>query len=243
MENEIDNYLISTGIEKQKDIDNDIDIFIPEYKGQNLKNNISFLNWKKLMLIQYGENAKIFKCIKDNILYCTSFNTCISYPIYQSKCPKCKNNICFYCSRNINDYFNETGTCCLKRKIKCIFYQDCYRYINPIIEEENINSFTEALFLFITPITSLLNYIEHIQGIFYYKLATKESRQYIKVERYFDRLKDISCIEIINVLIQILLLLPLFIIHIYFIIFLILISIPFKFVPLKYFLGIHFATI
>ena len=240
MENEKDNYLIDKEIPKKNEID--IDIFIPEYDGQKLNNNKYFLNWKKLMLTEYGQNAKIFKCIKDNILYCTSFNECITYPIYQSKCPKCKNNICFYCYRNINDYFNETGTCCLKRKIKCIFYQDCYRYINPIIEEENINSFFEALILSITPIISLLTYMEHIQGIFFYKLATKESRQYIKVERYLEHLNNIF-FEIIPVLFQIILILPFFIIHIYFIIFLILISIPFKFIPLKYFLGIHFATI
>ena len=218
MENEKDNSNLIDINSKVSDI-----VFIPDYVGQSINNNISFLNWKESMLKKYGSNAKLFKCLKDNIFYYTSFIECINYPIYQSICPKCKNEICFYCSRNIQDYFEETGTCCLGRKIKCIFYQDCYRYINPIYQEENINSFNEAFISFILPIINIFTYIEHIQGILYFKLATKESQQYIKVERYFQHLKYYSCIELINYFIGIILVIPLFIIHIYFIIFILLI--------------------
>ena len=146
MENEnMNSNLIDINIK----IQNDNNVFIPDYIGQDLNDNNYFLNWKNSMLKKYGENAKLFKCLKDNILYYKSYKECRSYPIFQSNCPKCKNRICFYCSRYIPDYQNENGTCCLQRKIKCMLYQDGFRYINPINEEENINSFIEALISFI----------------------------------------------------------------------------------------------
>lgn len=240
MENEKD---ISNFIDIDEEISNETLIFIPEYEGQNVSFNNDFLKWKKSMLNIYGENAALFKCLKDNILYYTSYDECKSYPVYQSKCPKCKNKICFYCSRYIEDLYDEKGTCCLRRKIKCMFYQDCYRYINPIIQEENINTFLESIISFIIPGVGLSIYIEHIQGILFFKLATKKSLQYKKIERYYQHLKNYDCIELINIFFTFILVIPLFIIHIYFIISIILISIPFKFIPLKYFLGIHFATL
>ena len=56
-----------------------------------------------------------------------SIEECNRYPLYQVNCPVCKQYICFYCHRYVNDDFKENGTCCLKRKIKCMFNQDCYR--------------------------------------------------------------------------------------------------------------------
>lgn len=239
MENERDS---SNLINFDKKSIDEIFIFNPDYQGQNLNNNANFLNWKESMLKIYGNNAKLFNCLKDNILYFSSDEECKSYPVYQSNCPKCNNKICFYCSRYMPDYYNENGTCCLRRKIKCIIYQDCYRYIKPISKEEYINTYMEAFISFIVPFISLLTYIEHIQDILCYKLIIK-NRNNGKIERYYQHLKYYSFIEFINISFALLLIIPLFIIHTYFILFMLLISIPFKYIPLKYLLGIHYATL
>ena len=81
------------------------------------------------------------------------------------------------------------------------------------------------------------------QGILYYKLFIKNSKtdeKYIK--RYYEASKVYVCVVIINIGIAFILIIPLFLIHIYFILFILLISLPFKFIPLKYILGLHYAT-
>ena len=60
---------------------------------------------------------------------------------------------------------------------------------------------------------------------------------------YYEHLKYYSIVELINMGLGIILVIPLFIIHIYFILFILLISLPFNFIPLKYILGLHYATI
>ena len=113
MENEEDrtNFLITNNIFKK------------DYENQKLNDsNLKFFNWKKSMQKIYGENAILFKCIKDNIYFFASYEECMKHPVYKSICPKCHVEICYYCSRNLKDkYYNENGTCCLRRKIKCMF--------------------------------------------------------------------------------------------------------------------------
>ena len=123
-----------------------------------------------------------------------------------------------------------------------MFYQDCYRYINPIHEEE-ILPLKTSFKIFVIPVISLLNLITQIQGIFYYKLKYKKGNSNKKFEEYFKHSKFYDYIFLINIGIAFSLVIPLFLIHIYFILFLLLISIPFKFIPLKYFLGMHYATV
>ena len=188
----------------------------------------------------YGENAMLFKCSKDKIYFYTSYEECKKYPVYQSECPKCHQDICFYCSRHEEDDFHENGTCCLQRKIKCMFNQDCYRYINPIHNEINIYLFKQAFISFIIPVIHLFTLIAQIQGILYYKLILKNGKKHL---RYYQNLEIYNYIELINMGIRLILVIPLFVVHIYFIIFILLISIPFKLIPLKYLLGMHFATI
>ena len=218
--------------------------FMPEFKNQNLKGNTSFLKWNESMKKIYGKNGFLFKCSKDYIFFYRSIEECNRYPLYQVNCPVCKQYICFYCHRYVNDDFKENGTCCLKRKIKCMFNQDCYRYINPIHNEPDINTFTAAFIQFIIPILHLLVLITQIQGIFYYKLAIKEDKIIdTSCVRYYDHISVYDKVVILNIGIAFLLVIPLFFTHIIFIIAMIIISLPFKFIPLKYILGIHFATI
>ena len=218
-------------------------IFKPEYEDQKLNNNVIFLKWQKSMIKIYGEKAMLFKCLKDKIYFYTSYEECIRYPVYQSICPECGKQICYYCSRYEKDAFYENGTCCLQRKIKCMFNQECYRYIKPIYKEENIYPFKEAFISFIIPVIHLFTLIAQIQGIFYYKLIVRDVEKAKGGKRYYEYSKVYDCVVIINMGIAIILVIPLFLINIYFIIFMLVISLPFKFIPLKYLLGIHFATI
>jgi len=240
MENENDNEdLYLEG--KYKSIEN---YFICEYANQELNdNNLQFLNWKNSMKKKYGKNAKLFRCLKDKIYFYTTNDECKKYPIYQSQCPKCFCDICYYCSVDSEDSFGENGTCCLKRKIKCMLYQDCYRYINPIHEEENLLPLKKAFISFIIPVISLLTLITQTQGIYYYKLKYKKEKNLWQYGEYYEHLKLYDYIVYINIGIAFSLIIPLFFIHIYFILFLLLISIPFKFIPVKYFLGMHYATV
>ena len=242
MENEQEN------IDFRKNTLNTISFYKLEYENQNVKNNFEFLKWKKEMLDEYGKNAMLFKCLEDKIYFYTSYEECKRYPIYQSVCPICEEPICYYCSRFETDEFGENGTCCLQRKIKCMFNQDCYRYIQPINYEEDILSYKEAFISFVIPVIHLFTLITQIQRIFYYKLVVKEIKKKEKEKqglegRYYLYVDAYDYIVMINMAMAILLVIPLFFIHIYFIIFMIIISLPFKFIPLKYLLGIHFATI
>ena len=201
---------------------------------------------EKTMLDIYGNNAMLFKCLKDKIYFYTSYEECKSYPVYQSVCPVCEDPICYYCSRYESDEYSENGTCCLQRKIKCMFNQDCYRYIQPINYEEEILSYKQAFISFIIPVIHLFTLITQIQGIFYYKLIVKDKKRKKNMgfhPRYFLYVDAYDYIVMINMATSILLVIPLFFIHIYFIIFMIIISLPFKFIPLKYLLGMHFATL
>ena len=219
-------------------------IFKPEYEEQKLNNhNIAFLKWKKSMIKIYGEKSMLFKCLNDKIYFYTSYEECKRYPIYQSKCPECGNPICYYCSRYEVDIFGENGSCCLKRKIKCMFNQECYRYIKGNYNEKYIYTYKQAFISFIIPVIHLFILIAQIQGIFYYKIIIRDIKKSKGGIRYYEHLKVYKLVEFINIGVAIFLVIPLFFIHIYFIIFLLVISLPFKFIPLKYFLGIHFATV
>ena len=226
MENENENEYDDLDYEgKYKSINN---YFTCEYANQKLNyNNLQFLKWKNSMQKINGKNAKLFRCLKDNIYFYTTNDECKKY----------------YCSVYTGDSFSENGTCCLRRKLKCLFYQDCYRYINPIHKEENLLPFKTAFKIFIIPVISLLNLITQTQGIYYYKLKYKKENNNWKFEEYYNHSKLYGYIVLINIGIAFSLVIPLFLIHIYFILFLLLISIPFKFIPLKYFLGMHYATV
>ena len=218
--------------------------FRPEYENQKVDNNLMFLKWNQSMKNMYGNNCVFLYCSEDNIYFHSTNEEYKQYPIYQVSCPICHQDICFYCHRNAPDDFKENGTCCLQRKIKCMFNQDCYRYIKPIYNEPDINTYKEAFISFIVPVFHIFTLMAQIQGIFFYKLWIKPERTLNhKYVRYYQHIGVYDSVLFINIGIAILLVIPLFFIHLYFIIAMIIISLPFKFVPLKCLLGIHFATI
>ena len=247
MENEKNDIALIDQDNDYNDISNKI-YFKLEYHGQKINDkNIEFLKWKKSMLKIYGENAKLFKCLKDDILFYSTIKDCKSYPFYRHTCPKCKEHICFYCSKIVyeSDYYNDKGICCLKRRLKYLFLHDGYIYINPISKRYH-NKYIKAFKYFITPIISFLLLSGTFQRILFERLAFKNGKiNKGKMETYEKHLSKYSRHKalIINDCCSIVLSIPLFVIDIYFIIFILIISIPFKFIPLKYLLGLFYANI
>ena len=121
-------------------------MFKIEYKGQSLKNNQKFLNWKNMIFEKYKESAKLFYCDKDKIFFYTNWDSRQSF--FYRICPICGKNICYFCGQY--EY-----KCCFKRKI--------YRNIVTFIVTKNI--FREVLFIYFIPylnsiyiLASLLTY-------------------------------------------------------------------------------------
>ena len=224
-------------------------IFKLDYLSQNLKSNIEYINWSEEMKKIYGNNAKLFKCKKDKILFYASNNECKKYPIYKSKCPLCKKPICYFCNR-YGEHSYDSGTCCIRNKLKCIIYQDSLRFINPIINEFGRSSYKESLIYFTIPLISLLVFIRYFLNAFYYDMSMKntelkENGDLDLYGRYLNRKDNFYSItfSIMDILYSLLLIIPFFILNIYFILLIILISIPFKFSPLKVILGIFYCNL
>ena len=64
-----------------------------EYENQNLINNPLYLKWENSIINLKGNGIKLLKCKKDNIIFpCTKK----SLEDYQSTCPICNKDICYY---------------------------------------------------------------------------------------------------------------------------------------------------
>ena len=146
---------------KEKEIyeDNSIsneNMFRIEYKGENLKKNQNFLNWKNMIFEKYKENAKLFYCDKDKVFFCTNWETYQSF--FFRKCPICGKYICYFCGQSNID-------CCLKRKI--------YKKTEIFIVTKNI--FREILCIYFIP---YLNSLYIIASLLLYFLDRETSRNY-----------------------------------------------------------------
>ena len=219
--------------------ENKDNIFTSEYKGQSIKNNINYKNWENSMLEKYGKDAKLFHCQEDDILYYVSNKECMEYPYYCTRCPKCNYFICYYCETMTNHDKAEFGKCCLKRRLYYSFHQDSQEYINPIGPfAKYAGRFSP--FFFLIPFVNLVYIIACISALLFYKLNLKYKDDNYEYEY---RLKDkYACTFIVffvlNGLFAIILSIPYIIINIYFLLFLWLISLPFKLIPIKYLGGI-----
>ena len=145
-------------------------IFKIDYVNQKLDNNIEFQKWKESMLIKYGKDAKLFRCIEDNILFYITYKDCRKKPSFGGKCPICKNQICLFCSYNYKDK-SDRDNCCLKRSINRAIFYNGLKYI---IEIDN--SYKENIKVYeLTPGISLMTFIYKIICILYLDVATKKS--------------------------------------------------------------------
>ena len=205
-------------------------VFNLDYCEQNVNDNIEYQKWKKLMLIEYGNNSKEFRCNKNNIIFYSTYNECLKEPPYKCKCPICDDYICYFCSfHGVDDFCS----CCIKHSFsKSIFYY------GPKFVNEPFNK--SRLFILFPAISTMMIIIFFINslyiGIIPEKSKTNEkmTQQYVDTGTYGEQTIIIILINFIGVLLCI----PFIIIYYYFIILLIIISVPFKLVPLKYYLGV-----
>ena len=217
MENEF-----QANLTEKEDI-NPPNIFKLDYEGQSLKDNTKFELWKTKMLSKYGNNAKLYKCKIDNLyFYCSIKNN------YGMGCPSCQNLICYFCSNNTNSRL----ICCITGRFYYILFHDGFIYINSEIDKDFYFVFKRFLF----PIYTFFYFIGIISKNLYHTLKrTKSDYLY----NYYFKDDDASWAKVfLNGLIA-LVLSFIFILHdIYFKIFLLFISLFFKFYPIKFYLGI-----
>ena len=226
----------------EKMILNSENAFKKEYNGQSLKKNSKFIDWKNRMLSMYGNDAKLFYCKDDNINFYGTNDDCKSFPYYKSKCPICKKSICYYCSRFTHDICDR-GTCCIKRRVYCIFVQDGFSVINPKNPKDGEIGWRIKIFL--TPILSFMYFVAYFSIVFYYKLSianVEKNDGYYGI--YEGAIKKSHCLFFciigFNVAFAFALSISFLILDTYLKILILLISFPFKMYPIKYYFGIMF---
>ena len=220
MENEID-----VGLTNSKA--NNPNIFLLDYKGQKLKNNSKFEEWKKKRMEIYGNNAKLFKCKRENAYFYVSYENCKKL-FYLCECPSCQSYICYFCSNN--------GNCCTLNKIIEMIYDDGFSIIHPTQYHDHSDYLFEYM-LFLIPICTLFLFIGVIGKNLYHVLHKIKNIK--NGEYYYFRDDNFSwTIVFINALVALMLSINYAIIDIYLKIILLIISLPFKNYPIKIYLGI-----
>ena len=241
MENEGNENIINLNQTFEQD-----NIFILDYSEQDPSNKKIYQIWNESMLKKYGNDAKLFRCIQDKILFYVSYDDCIDDPSFKCDCPICGNKICLFCSGN--DTLNVI--CCYKRLIYNSLFHDGFLFIKKVDKNKDIQLLSNdlsSLFIFIPGLhLFIFNFIFVNKTLF--ALTTKAVNYDDKGERqtYLYRFQK-NCFNYIIIylfaLMTFLNSIYFFILDFYFILFLLLISILFKFYPLKYYLGIISSSI
>ena len=71
----------------EKNLLNNNHIFKLDYFNQKLENNKIFTKWNQLMIKEYGNNVKLFKCKVDNKLFYLAYDECLKISPFAWKCP------------------------------------------------------------------------------------------------------------------------------------------------------------
>ena len=224
-----------------------IDAFKPEYEEQKLRNNINFKKFKESIIKKYGNHARIFYCTKDKIYF---YYDDSKFPYLEGICPLCKWRICYFCSS-----INWEDCCCLRKRAYYLLNVDALIFLDSYPKKEHINyNFSDYLFYALVPYINCIFFFGGLH-VFIYKLKTniKTGSEYNGVEDYmsfesvingcYDHMESFGFIVTLDILTLIILAIPLFFLNLFFTIILIIISIPFKFYPIKYLFGIGFRGI
>ena len=216
------------------------DYFKIEYVGQQLnKENKEFQKWKKEKIDKYGKLLELYKCTKDNIIFCDYHSKSIINQFYESMCPICHKYICYFCEVTQKDSSNN-GNCCITKRICYLFLEGSKKYIK---EESFFNNCED--YLLIMPIINLLYFMAGMQNSLFATLSKKfpkieYTRYRIKsYEEYYKNNKRNIYLFLLWIiaLFGLTLIIPFILLNIYFILFILLISIPFKKYPLYYAIG------
>ena len=226
-------------------------IFKTDYKEQILEDNINFKKFKQTMLSKNGNKGRIFYCKNEDLYF---YYNDSQYPYYHGICPSCKRHICYFCKK-VNKYTYDL--CCYKKRIHYIFSVDAhifFKYPKDGVDNYNYQpKFKDNLLFAIIPLVNLIFFAGGIHTAIY-KLDTKIEFNGYKNDAYDDFLNleqftkgcedhwDIFLpIVIMDVSATIILSIPYLFLDIVFTILIFLVSIPFKFYPVKYIYGIGFA--
>ena len=211
-----------------------------EYTGQGLNlGDPEFKKWQKSQFDMLGNDIKIYKCKKDNIIFYGPYNT--RDILYQCKCPMCKKYICYFCTipKTVIDI---GGNCCIKRKVIFLFLKGAKQFLGLQ------NSSWSNYFFFLLPFINLFYFIGGIQSSFFITLSKTNSpsefQDFNNYELYFLKEK-ITIYWILFALIfsfVCFIMIPFIILDLFITIALLLISIPFNCYPLKYVLGFVVST-
>ena len=223
MENEINikDINLYENIENEK-------IFKIDYDEQNLNNNIEYQKWKKSMIKYYGKNAKLFRCLNDKILFFNTYNKNINFSSCFIKCPICKDYICHFCSYSSNNEFNK---CCLKREIVTLLIFRIPEYA------KNEFKWTCENFIFLIPGFNFFSLYCVIYEYLVFEVIARLNKQNKNGELKLLSKENKIYLSLV-VLTGILIGISFLIFNTFFIIFMILISIPFKMYPIKYMISI-----
>ena len=213
-------------------------VFEYNYEGQILTNNPEFDKFTQKMKKKIGNNAKLFKCKKDKVYFYHDYSI---FPYYTAKCPICNKSICYFCL-NYNEY--NYDECCLIKRIYYMFTVDGYIFFDTLIIKYSYK-FKEYLIYALIPFINFVYIIGGIKISMLYNMGSKKSYKYYKIT-YYDLISGrhpilMKIIIFLDIISSIILSLCYIIINVYFIIFILIISFPFKFIPMKYFLGVPFS--
>ena len=180
--------------------------------------------WKQLILKNNNnKHLKLFKCPKDKIIFFDDYYE----NNYLGFCPICKKYICYYCLYSYN-IKNHKVICCLKRLINVVLFVNGPKFKR----EKNICGILSILLL-IPGINILLI------GIFLAIIMDENvAKENLKKENILEPSLISARVAFLELFALFALVICYFLLSTYFVLGLILISLPFKLIPLKYYFGI-----
>ena len=204
-----------------------------DYEGQDIKKNKYFKKFKEAMFKKNNNKGLIYFCPKDNGYF--YYNS--KYKYNNGICPLCEWQICYFCSKRDFLYRDK---CCLKKKFYVAIFEDGFIFLQDNFQGKKLFALIPLfnLLLIVTCIHCLIYKIEDIY--------IKEMKCYWNFEGYlkseFDdkHWKIFKFVVALDVGATIILFIPFAILNIIVTFILIIISIPFKFYPLKYLAGITY---
>ena len=219
--------------EVRENINEEKNFFKLDYKGQNIKKNKFFKEFKLAMLKKSNNKGLIFFCPDDNAYF--YYNS--QYKYHNGYCPLCRKDFCYFCSKKGVSYGDK---CCLSKKMYLLFCHDGFLFL-----EDN----TQGIKLFaLVPLLNLILLVGGIHTIIYKikDIHIRESNCYWNFEGYLKGEFDhkhwniFLLIVVLDVGATIILIIPFAMINIIFTVVLIIISIPIKFYPINYLAGITY---
>ena len=227
MENELEENIAGNNEKNQENI------FKLDFKGQSLKSNKKFGEWKEKMKLKNDKNAILYYCKNDNLYF---YGT-LTY--YGSECPLCKDNICYFCLRNTNICFD----CCPLGRVYRILSYDALFFIKENDQNyeydygDNYN-FCDVFSKFILPFYTFIYLAGIISNNLYHSLFYPREKDPERVYYFRDNNQATFINIIINALMALILSIIFFIHDIYFKFLLLFFSLFPKHYPIKYYLRI-----